>query len=57
MFGSDRPREAPSRPEGPVRVSVETDGDVARLVIADSSSDDRWISMPQPDAPFIPDWR
>lgn len=40
-----------------VMASVDTDSDGHRLVIADLTSDDAWLSVRLADAPALDDWR
>ncbi|WP_435155809.1 DUF7556 family protein [Haladaptatus sp. DFWS20] len=40
-----------------VMASVDDDGNTERLVIADISREDAWISMRVTDATSLPDWR
>ncbi len=37
--------------------SVDDDGRVERLVIADITRDNEWLSMPVADAASLPEWR
>ncbi|WP_266079209.1 DUF7556 family protein [Haladaptatus caseinilyticus] len=40
-----------------VMASVDDDGQTERLVIADISREDAWISMRVTDAASLPDWQ
>ena len=40
-----------------VMASVDDDGHTERLVIADISSEDAWISMQTADVASLPDWQ
>jgi hypothetical protein len=39
-----------------VMASVDTEGSARRLVIADVSTDDAWISMPESESVRVPAW-
>ncbi|MFB6146171.1 MAG: hypothetical protein ABEJ08_00605 [Halobacteriaceae archaeon] len=55
---STEPRDAPGsevQPEVMASVDEEADGD--RLVIADVSRDDAWLSMEHGVAPALDEWR
>lgn len=42
---------------GTVMASIDGDRECARLIIADVSRDDAWISMPEQDTPSLALWR
>ncbi len=42
---------------GTVMASIDGDFGDQRLIIADVSRDDAWLSMPQPSAPSLTLWR
>jgi hypothetical protein len=48
---------APVAEDAEVMSSVDDDGRVERLVIADISRDNEWLSMPVADAASLPEWR
>ena len=48
---------APVANDAEVMASVDDDGDEARLVIADITCDNAWISMPVANAASVPNWR
>lgn len=43
--------------DGDVMVSVDGDGPAARVVIADISRDEAWVSFPLEAAAALGDWR
>lgn len=44
-------------PSGMVMASIDSERDGERLIIADVSRDDAWISMPKGAAPTLSTWR
>lgn len=40
-----------------VMASVDDDGRTERLIIADTSADDAWLSVPIAGSTSLPDWR
>ncbi|WP_327050713.1 DUF7556 family protein [Halomicrococcus gelatinilyticus] len=48
---------APVAEDAEVMSSVDDDGRVERLVIADITRDNEWLSMPVADAASLPEWR
>jgi hypothetical protein len=46
-----------SAAEGEVMISVDGDGESARVVIADITREEAWISSPLARAVSIPEWR
>jgi hypothetical protein len=43
--------------EPTVMAAVDRTGETTRLVIADVSGDDRWLSIPHSEAPMLRAWR
>ena len=43
--------------EGEVMISVDGDGEAAKVVIADISREGAWLSLPLAEAASIPEWR
>ena len=48
---------APVAEDAEVMSSVDDDGRVERLVIADISRENAWLTVPVADAAALPDWR
>ena len=40
-----------------VMAAIDRGGAAARLVIADVSRDDTWLTVPQSEAPMLREWR
>lgn len=57
MSGKGKRENEPTAGEPPVMAAIDRSGDTARLVIADVSMDDRWLSVPQAEAPTLRAWR
>lgn len=47
----------PAREDGEVMASIDDAGDAARLIIADISGNDAWISIPTRAAVSLAEWR
>ena len=43
--------------EGTVMAAIDDSGATARLVVADISRDDAWLSIPRAEAPTLDEWQ
>jgi hypothetical protein len=57
MGGDDTRGDEPAVEDASVVAAIDRDGSDARLVIADVSRDDSWLSVPRSEAPLLDAWR
>jgi hypothetical protein len=57
MGGDDTRGDEPAVEDASIVAAIDRDGSDARLVIADVSRDDSWLSVPRSEAPLLDAWR
>ena len=57
MGGDDSPETETTPDDDSVVAAIDRDGSDARVVIADVTRDDSWLSMPRSEAPVLHAWR
>jgi hypothetical protein len=57
MDGDDSPETETTPDDDSVVAAIDRDGSDARVVIADVTRDDSWLSMPRSEAPVLHAWR
>lgn len=56
-MGGSQHGDEPETADDSIRVSVDRSEPYSRLVIADESSDERWLSIRESEAPVLSAWR